>query len=913
MQNRWQEIEALYHAALDQPAEERAAILAAADESVRAAVKALLAQDANSGVLDRTGPAVADAAPTPAIGSQIGPYTIEEQIGKGGMGEVFRARDTRLQRDVAIKACDVRFVERFEREARAISALNHTNICTLFDVGPNYLVMELVEGETLEERIQRGAIPPEEALAIARQIAEALEAAHERGIVHRDLKPANIKIRPDGRVKVLDFGLAKFGDSPEDAGREEDATEPGMILGTAAYMAPEQARGKKIDKRADIWAFGVVLHEMLTGRRLFKREDAAGTLAAILNDTPALGATPPKVRRLLARCLEKDPTKRLRDIGDAWELIEEPAAAPVKRQWRAAVIATIGVGIVAMAAAWYVGGSEDAAALKRLNVSIAPPPNTSFRVASNFDGGFALSPDGTMLAFVGRTNGVARLWVRRLDAPEARSLPGTETAYFPFWSPDSKSIGFFTTAPPQLKRYDLKGDSVRMISNVGRVSAGGSWGPDGTIVLGAVTETYRVPAIGGALVKIPDAGGGRFPHFLPDGKRFVYASGTNTGAARMTLGSLEPGFKPRVLGDTDVRWPHYSMGHLLFFSGGSLQAQSFDLDRGQTTGDPFPLTDIAHRTFVGTMLADFSVTAQGVLVYPSMAHVNSNLVWRDRSGRILRKSVIAAGYHSPRISPEGTRVAFGKYDGTNTDIWIEDLAGQTLTRFTFGAGIEQHPTWSPEGETIFYTSDEGGRANLYRRLASGGGEPTRISESPYEQQAMDWASDGSGLLYTQIRQSAEIMARPTSGGRDMSFLGHALGATGPQFNPGVPRWISYSYDDSGRRETYVQGLASGKQASSARWQISDEGGYAARWRGDGKELFYISLDGRMNAVAVDGSGAAFRSSKPVELFRTSPPQMRHPDFTFDVTQDGQQFVIIEPAHDLELLPLTLVTGWATLR
>jgi dipeptidyl aminopeptidase/acylaminoacyl peptidase len=351
----------------------------------------------------------------------------------------------------------------------------------------------------------------------------------------------------------------------------------------------------------------------------------------------------------------------------------------------------------------------------------------------------------------------------------------------------------------------------------------------------------------------------------------------------------------------------------LFYSGGRVLAQGFDLDRGQTIGDPFPLTDIAHRTFVGTMLADFSATRNGALVYPPMAHVNSNLVWRDRTGKILRKSAIAAGYHSPRIAPDGTRVAFGKYDGNNTDIWIEELRTQTLTRFTFDAGIEQHPVWSPDGKTLVYTSDASGRSNLYRRLASGGGEPARISDSPYEQQAMDWASDGSHMLFTQIRQSAEIMARPKSGNSDLSFLGHALGATGPQFNPGVPRWISYAYDDSGRREVYVQGFTPGQIATKARWQISSEGGFHPRWRGDGKELFYISLDGRMNAVEVDGSGTAFRSSKPVELFRTSPPQMRHPDFTFDVTRDGQRFVIIEPAYDLELLPLTLVTDWAALR
>ena len=930
----WRQLEELYQAARALLPSERSALLDRADPEVRAPVAAMLAQEdipANGAFLDRPAWEGRDSllkAESPVIvGQQLGPYQIEQIIGHGGMGEVFRATDPRLHRTVAIKTSFMQFTERFEREARVIAALNHPHIATVYDVGSSpsgfgYLVLEYVEGLTLEDLIAKGPVDPREARRIALQTAEAIEAAHEKGIVHRDLKPANIKLGEGGTVKVLDFGLAKVMDEVQTIPPRE-ITNKGIILGTASYMSPEQALGGPIDRRSDIWSFGALVGEMLSGKRLFLGATTSDVLASVVRGEPDLSGVPAEWIPLIRRCLTKDVRRRLQSIGEARVMLEDglPVPAPVapvsvraRKKW---TVATAALALVSLGTvAWTVLRNRPATPLAALNVSLLPPPETSFRFAVNGEGGFALSPDGTMLAFVGRTAGKAQLWVRPLAESESRLLPGSEGAYSPFWSPDSRWVAFFT--PQKLKKIEVANGAAIDLCDVPANTSKGSWSPRGVILWGRTGNgrfIARIPEAGGSPVPVPGTANGWFPQFLPDGRRFVYTLGGTLGRGRdLWLASLDPDEndpdeKPRRIGESG-RQPSYSAGHILSVVNGILMARPFDAARGELTGESFPLkAPLARRVFFGYLLAEFSANTQGMLVYPPQTNSLMELRWRDRTGRQLGSLGAPGEYYTPRISPDGRQVAFSRRDGDNSDIWVANLEANSFTRLTFDPAIDENPVWSPDGAAVTFENDASGNANLYRKAATGAGAIDRLTTDTVEEQPLDWSRNGRFLLYTRLTASTEIMIQAASGGRPLSFLGHARGASKAQFNPGVPRWIAYDFDGGGRREIYVQAFEPGKPASPACWQISNGGGTMPRWRGDGKEIFYLSLDGKMMAVRVSGDGAAFQSSTPQFLFNATPPQLRTSNWEYDVSADGERFLMIEPMAAPEYQPLTLVSNW----
>ncbi|MGA7236649.1 MAG: protein kinase [Bryobacteraceae bacterium] len=924
---RWGQLEELYHAARALPPSERPALLERADPELRVAVASILDHDAGTkpgafldrpawegreSLLKHAGPLQAE---TPAgIGEQLGPYRIEEKIGQGGMGSVYRATDTRLGRHVAIKISRNLFDARFQREARAISSLNHPHICTLHDIGPDFMVMELVEGETLAARIQEGALPMGDVLRYGAQIAGALAAAHEKNITHRDLKPANIMIAKNG-VKVLDFGLAKC------SAHDGTITMTGVVLGTPAYMAPEQRAGKEADARTDIFALGHTLYEMATAKRV------------ALGQPPAMEGLPERFAHVVERCLEPEPENRWQSVRDVqaelewatagesanrWQPVSDfgrrlaaGASSPrSQRTWLRMAVAALGValaGAIASTLLWNRVAPPAAA----LNASLLPPPGTSFRFAHNGDGGFAVSPDGTKLAFVGRTEGKAQLWVRSLGESESRLLPGSEGAYNPFWSPDSRWIAFFTQR--KLKKIEVANGAVIDLYDRLAPNCRGSWGSRGVIIWGTpfgngMPPILRMPDAGGSPTPVRGTEDGHAPRFLPDGRQFVYVRG-DMRDRELWLASLDPDEEPRRVGGA-AEQPTYSAGHLLTIVNGILMARPFDPARGEFGSEPFPLkTSLAQHVSMGHILTDYSANAQGMLVYPPQTNSLTELRWRDRTGKQVGSLEAPGEYYTPRISPDGKRVAFTRRDGNNSDIWVANLPGNSLTRLTFDPAIDENPVWSPDGAAVTFANDAAGPANLYRKAATGAGTVDRLTEDTFEQQPLDWSRDGRFLLYTQLTQSTEIMIRAAGGGRPVSFLGHVRGASKAQFNPGVPRWIAYDFDDSGRREIYVQAFEPGKPASAARWQISTGGGIMPRWRGDGKEIFYLSLEGRMMAARVSGDGAAFQSSTPQFLFNATPPELRTPNFEYDVSADGERFLMIEPAEKPEYQPLTIVSNW----
>ncbi len=920
---RWGKLEELYQAARALPPSERTMFLQQADSELRATVLSILAQE---GILENGDPPREDRAfldrpawegrmsllkhagrlqgETPvSVGQHLGPYRIEQQIGQGGMGTVYRATDTRLQRPVAIKISRWLFDERLEREGRAISSLNHPHICTLYDIGPDYIVMELVEGETMAARIRKGALPIDEVLRYGAQIAGALAAAHDKNITHRDLKPANVMITKNG-VKVLDFGLAKCST------QDETLTRTGAVMGTPAYMAPEQLKGKPAGARTDIFALGLTLHEMATGAPV-----APGR-------TPGMDRLPEKFAHIVERCLELEPEARWQSARDVKAELEwtaarelgtrlgaEASVLPPKRTlWMAVVALSVGL---AGAIAWWLLWDRPAPPAPALNASLLPPPNTSFRFGRNGEGGFALSPDGTRLAFVGRTEGKAQLWVRSLADSESRLLPNTEGAYDPFWSPDSRWIAYFT--PLKLQKMEVASGAVVDLRNKPGTSLSGSWGARGVILYGLPGynpsgRLLRIPDTGGSPLPMPETEGAASPCFLPDGRRYFFLRG-DFRKHDLWLASLAPDEKARNLGEIGTQ-PTYSAGHVLSVINGILMARPFDLARGDFAGESFPLKPLASRLLFGHLLTDFSANAQGILVYPPQANSLTQLRWRGRTGKQLGSLGAPGEYYTPRISPDGSRVAFSRRDDTNADIWVANLNTDSLTRLTFDPAVDENPVWSGDGMAVTFGNDASGHAELYRKAASGAGTIDRLTTATVEQQPLDWSRDGRFLVYTHITAPTQVMIQAASGGQPVSFLGqHAHGAVHAQFNPGVPRWIAYDFDDSGRREVYVQAFEPGKAASSARWQISNAGGQMPRWRGDGKEIFYLSLDGKMMAAHVSGDDAAFQSSTPQFLFNASPPQMRTPNFEYDVTADGERFLMIEPLERPEYLPLTLVSNW----
>jgi eukaryotic-like serine/threonine-protein kinase len=826
-------------------------------------------------------------------GSKLDSYEIVSAIGKGGMGEVWRAHDPQIGRDVAIKVSAQQFTDRFEREVRAIGALNHSNICTLYHVGPNYLVMELVEGPTLAERIKEGPIPLEEALGYAKQIADALEAAHEKNIVHRDLKPANIKIRPDGSVKVLDFGLAKAGGTQEvtpDSPTMMPGTQMGMILGTAGYMSPEQARGKEVDKRADIWAFGVVLYEMVTGKRLFEGATVSDSLAAILKEEPDLTLAPEKTRRLLRACLEKDPKKRLRDIGDVGRLLDTPGggAAPLQSRFGKAGWIAAGVVTVIAAALAFVHFRETPPERQRIRFQVAPPEGTLVDLE--------LSPDGRFLAFGTLDGNATKIWIRALDSLETRLL-----ASFPlvgnlhlFWSPDGEYVGL--SAAGKISKIARTGGPPVAICDLPAGFNGAAWRSDGTILLASAVGLYRVSASGGAPGRINDEIAYN-PAWL-NGERYLFS--TPSGIFAGFLDGAKPSLLlPGVLNFVFVPRAKSGLpGHVLFLRGENLMAQSVDDQKAELRGEAFPVERVGS---LGVFrVGAFSASATGVLVFGRGESADRELVWLDRTGKRLQ----TVSKHFPlgrnpaiRLAPDDSRAIVPVADDNRADLWIADLNRNTLVRFTFDGSSSG--VWSPDGRMILWAARDG---NRYLRSTDGSGKDELLFKAQTRSGYVDgWSSDGKLITFAggTDKTQTDIWLVGTGGDRKpYPYLQSRFNESWSAISPDG-RWMAYVSDQPGKNEILVESIPVGK----GRWQISTEGGNWPVWRRDGKELFFTE-GAKLMAAPIRLTETSVEGGKPQALFEVSA------DTRFQVSRDGQRFLIaLRVEGAAAAAPLTVDTDW----
>ena len=862
-------------------------------------------------------------------GTKLGPYEILAPIGAGGMGEVFRARDLRVNREVAIKRCSSQFTERFSSEARAIAALNHTNICHLYDVGPDYLVMEYVEGETLV-----GPLPIQEALPILYQLIDGIEAAHEKNIIHRDLKPANIKITSDGIVKILDFGLAKALEEPRD--REPSlensptvtmaATQAGTILGTAAYMSPEQAKGKSADKRSDIWAFGVIVYELLTGAQPFRGDTTVEMLGAVINLEPDLTPVPPGVRELLRWCLEKDRKRRLAAISDARRLLEiRDAAAPgvssARRRierWMWPLMAAMAVAAVAVA--WFTRPHPSPAPVTRFTVDA--PPGTAFR----FDfTATALSPDGRNLVFalVREGENTRTLWIRPLDSLDARMLPGTADVDTPFWSPDGKSVAFF--ADGKLKRLDLASGAPLVLceaaTNEQRGEATGAWNRAGVILFGSSQGLMRVAASGGIPAPVtrfaPPETAHLYPEFLPDGDHFLYLVRSGDPKARgIYVSSLgRPQERVQLLLSNYKALFAQDSGRLLFLRDGSLFTQRFNTANLALEGDPAPLgAQVGARP--NSAWASFWASQNGVLAYRSGTELDKTPInWFGRDGKRLETAAPEDTYSSLRIAPGGRQLAVGRRDANGIDdIWILQFARSLMTRLTFDASRDTWPVWSPDGRRLAFGSNRSGAYQIFVKDASGAGNEQALTATPYSKVLTDWTPDGRYLLYSEENPKTrdDIWAVPVSAGNEQKppvlVLQTPFDESEPQVSPDG-KWIAYVSTESGRAEIYIQAFpASAGPLAGGKWQVSAEGGIAPRWRGDGKELYFVTPEyRRIMAAGVHTNGKDLEFDKPLALISAAMPSNNA--YPYDVAPGGQRFLVEEVTTRQRSAPLTIVLNW----
>ena len=885
------------------------------------------------------------------IGSSLGGYRVSAKLGEGGMGEVWRATDEKLGRDVALKvlpaavAGDPERLARFQREARVLASLNHPAIATLFGLetfdGRHVLVMELVEGEDLSERIARGALPVAEAAPIALQIAQALEAAHEKGIVHRDLKPANIKVRPDGTVKVLDFGLAKAWE--EDSAQKSLSISPtltrhdtkaGVILGTAAYMAPEQAAGLATDRRADVWSFGVVLWEMLTGRKLFDGETVSHVLASVLKDTPDLAALPkdlpPVLSGLVSSCLKKKPTRRLQSIGDARVTLEDylaqpetfSAAAPGpattttvpgRRGVRAALPwALAALGLAAGVAGAFLARHPSAAPL--VMASLPAPEGATFSLNPESPGPVAVSPDGRRVAFSAQdADGKIRLFVRNLDAATAHPLSGTEGAGYPFWSPDSRWLGFFVRSDRVLRKIDVTGGPPVTLCPAPN-GKGGTWSPEGTIVFApdSAGPLHRVPAAGGtsrAVTKVDpkNHNSHRHPRFLPDGHRFLFfGRGVAPDRGAVLLGSLDGGESREILRSTTQA--EYGSGQLLFVRERVLVAQPFDAAKGALSAEPVP---VAEDLLVvgGAALAVFSVSPNGVLAYlTGKAEVATALEWRDREGKTLETLGEPAVQRVAQLSPDGKLVAAQVNDqsiGTH-DLWIYDVARGLRTRFTFDPAEDVLPTWAPDSRTVYFASNSKGTSAIYRKAVEGAGELELVYSGESASQPTSVSPDGRSLLLSRTTtdtSGSDILVLPLEPKAEpRPFRATEFSEGTATFSPDG-KWVAYSSRESGDFEVFVTPFP----GPGRRWQVSPHSGVYPQWRADGREIVWIQMDGQLASAEVSAEGDTFRVGKVTPLFRLVPPTPGGQ--TFSLAADGKRFLVAPQAVQRAGSLLTLVLGW----
>ncbi len=887
---------------------------------------------------------------TLAAGAHLGPHEIVSLIGAGGMGEVYQAHDTKLGRDVAIKvlpeafAHDPQRLSRFQREAKLLASLNHSNIATIHGLeesnGTHYLVMELVPGETLRERVKReGPVPVEEALAIAEQIAEALEAAHEKSIIHRDLKPANVKVTPEGKVKVLDFGLAKAfageesGSDPSNSPTlSQAATVQGVILGTAAYMSPEQARGKAVDKRTDIWAFGCVLYELLTGRQAFVGEHITDILAAVMRAEPDWSrlpsATPTKVRDLLRRCLEKDKTRRLRDAGDASIEMDEAlaapgvsltATAPATKGWRQALLwsmaSSVATAILAAIVVWNLKPAAPRGAARptvRLMVTLPPTDRLALTLAS-LNPVVALSPDGSRLVYVANHGDSTQLYVRAIDGFEVKPIPGTDGAATPFFSPDGQSVGFFTGG--KLKKISLSGGApLTLCSAAG--NRGASWGSDDTIIFTPffTAGLSRVSAAGGMPkpLTVPDHKKGeyshRWPEVLPGGKAVLFTVWSSSGAsfddAQIDVLSLETGER-RVLIEGGTYARYVPSGHLVYARAGGLLAVPFDLKRLQVTGPPVSVLEGVSMSPT-TGAAAFSSSADGSLAYVPGALVGSEtLLWVDRSGVAQPLPAPPRGYMAPRVSPDGQRLAVA-IEASNSGLWLYDPARSTLTRLIEGGVIIPWPIWTPDGKRVTFLSALSGPVDLHWAPADGSGIPERLTTDENYKVPGSWSPDGQVLAFSELSPTNgwDVWVLKLEGDRKpRPFLQTPSNESIPMFSPDG-RWLAYESDESGREEIYVRPFP----GPGSKWQISADGGTEPVWARSGRELFYRNGDKMMAAdIATQPS---FSARKPKVLFEGHYESYGPFSSYYDVSPDGQRFLMVkENQQGTSASQINVVLNW----
>jgi serine/threonine protein kinase len=869
--------------------------------------------------------------------ASIGHYKITAKLGAGGMGEVWRATDTKLNREVAIKilpqayARDPDRMARFTREAQVLASLNHPNIAAIFGVEECALVMELAEGRTLAERIMRGPMSIQEVRPILSQLVDALEYAHEKGVVHRDLKPANIMVTPSGRVKVLDFGLAKAltGDPVAQAPVSDSPTltmgitVSGTLMGTAAYMSPEQARGHSVDKRADIWSFGVIAYEMLAGRQLFGRPTISDTLAAVLREEPDYDRIPATMRRLVRSCLIKDPRSRMRDVGDTRLAMEDDSGEPSRRRSPVprALAATLAMALAVVSMIHFRVTPPEPSVVR---FQISPPEGGAFTGRS-----LSLSPDGRRLAFTALTkSGSPLLWVRALDSVEALALPNTEDANFPFWSPDSHSLGFWSAG--RLKRIEVGGLSgpgpPQTLCNVTDIF-GADWNRDGVILFATLENgIFRVPQAGGepARISTPDKARGEssclYPQFLPDGRHYLYLSVAfaREGASAVYLASLDGKEKKRLVpADNSFSYAPPSglsrLGHLLFTRDFVLMAQPLNPRDFEPVGDAFPVAQVVRAAgFWGA----FTISRNGVLAYRSGSPADAQLIWFDRAGKPLGTVGERAPYSDVALSRDGKRIAVEQLPQPTSagDIWLIDLARGVPTRFTFDDGHRNwDPVWSPDGSRISFSSNRDGPFTLYMKDSSGVRQEERLRKTEVLERPCDWSADGRSLMYVRAGGSANLWVLSDPLGDPMNrkaypYLETPSNTTQCQISPDS-HWVAYTSDESHHgSEIYVQSFPAG----SGKFQVSRNGGVQPRWRRDGTELFFVSGDGKLMAVDVK-TAPSFEAAVPHVLFdaHISVGVGTRFAFRYDVSPDGQRFLINNVGQPTAVGPtqITVVTNW----
>ena len=857
------------------------------------------------------------------IGKKLSHYKVLEKIGQGGMGEVYRAEDTNLSREVAIKVLPEQFTQdpqrlaRFEREAKLLASLNHPNIAAIYGLeeadGVRFLALELVPGDTLAERVAKGPMPVEEALEVCRQIAEGMEAAHENGVIHRDLKPANVKVTPAGQVKILDFGLAKafeaeppVTDISQSPTLTEEMTRAGVILGTAAYMSPEQAKGEAVDKRADIFAFGCVLYELLTGKRTFDGKTITETLAKILEGEPNWVAlpdsTPLRIKELLQDCLQKEAHDRLHDIANVRiqikKALKEPASPtdvvsaiqPVQQRWGMTVGLVVGAVIAGLAAWLLMQPSSPEQPLSRFVIRLSPP----VVLLIGNSNALAISPDGRHFVYRGVGEGGRQLYLRSLDDFVDKPIPGTEGySGSPFFSPDGKSIGFF--ADNKLKKTSLAGGSPITLCDALSGGRSGDWFED-TIVFGATLPSgrglYQVSANGGEPEMLAtvnsDEGEGAYsdPDFLPDGKDFLFNIRLDTGFQTALL-SLETG-EQKVLLENARQARYLSTGHLVYEQSrtGNLMVVPFDLAALEETGDSVPVVQGVRQSPVGSV--DYAISDNGTLVYvpsTSTGGFRLTLVWVDRQGQATPLIEDRQVYFGPRLSPDGQRVAVEVRSDVNQggDIWIYDIGHGTRMRLTV-EGTNQSPVWTPDGTRVTFNSIRDGPRDLYWKPADGSGQAEPLLKSENALVPASRSPDGELLAFYDTSGARDIWVLPREG--DASpFVATAFDERSSMFSPDG-RWLAYVSDESGRDEVYVQPYP----GPGGKWPISTEGGTEPRWSADGRELFY-RLGDKMMVVEVQ-SEPAFTSGRPQLVFE-GPYLLGTSVANYDISPDGQRFLMIK--------------------